>query len=624
MDEQMTTSTDLPRWDTSAAYASLEAREFRSDIERVGADIERLQALFDEHDVRAGDPLPATPASASAAAEVLRAFNDVLRHAQLVENFAYAALATNSMDDTAQTVSSEIAQRTAPARALLARLGAWARRLDLATLATHDDELAEHAGPLAYLARRAEHQMSESEEALYAELAVTGSGAWERLHSDLTSQLQSHVDGTDGIAREVSIAEVRGMATHADPAVRRAAYEAEMRAWPTVATGAAAAMNSIKGEAVALNRRRGWNDPIDASLFANRIERSSFEAMQCAIDDSLDDLRGWMRTKAMLHGHDGALSWWDLFAPLPGGAAEISWDDGMALVSAAFGSYGGNLAHLPQRALRERWIDAGPRQGKVGGAFCMDFVDDRSLVLLNWSGSIDSVQTAAHELGHAYHNTQLVGRTPLQQMLPMALAETASIFCETLMVEHGLRRLAGHDRLSLLDIDLQGAVQLVIDIRSRLRFESEVYRRRERTTLSVHDFDSIMRDAQAEAYGDGLDQATAHPYMWIVKPHYYGAAFYNWPYTFGFLFGLGLFARYAHDPETFRVGYDDALSRCGMEPAEVIAARFDIDLSDVGFWASSLDVVRDRIAQYTELAHGLPRAGAGADHPPTAGSGAPT
>src|SRR4029450_11063797 len=194
-----------------------------------------------------------------------------------------------------------------------------------------------------------------------------------------------------------------------------------------------------------------------------------------------------------------------------------------------FGAYGGTLGGIVDRAIREQWIDAEPRDGKRGGAFCMDFFDDRSLVFLNWTGSVDSAQTTAHELGHAYHNTQLAHRTPLQRRLPAALAETASIFCETLVVEEGLERLQGADRLALLDVDLQGSAQVVVDIHSRFLFETELFARRQKRTLGVNEMNEMMLAAQDSAYGDGLDQATAHPYMWAVKPHYYGFHYYNWP-----------------------------------------------------------------------------------------------
>ena len=233
-----------------------------------------------------------------------------------------------------------------------------------------------------------------------------------------------------------------------------------------------------------------------------------------------------------------------------------------------------------------------PRDGKRGGAFCMSVAGDRSLVLLNWTGGTDSTRTVAHELGHAFHNTTLAARTPLQRRLPMALAETASIFCETLVVDAGLRHADGDTRLALLDADLRTATQLVVDIRSRFVFEHAVFDRRRRRALGVSELDDLMLAAQAEAYGDGLDQATALASMWIVKPHYYGSHFYNWPYTYGLLFGLGLFSRYRDDPDRFRDGYEDLLSRAGMDTAEDLGAGFGLDVTDEAFWQASLDVLR--------------------------------
>ena len=384
--------------------------------------------------------------------------------------------------------------------------------------------------------------------------------------------------------------------------MRKAAYDAEMQAWPTIGTACAAAMNAIKGEANSVNRRRNWASPLDASLYANSVSRPTFDAMQAAIHASLPDFRRWLRVKGQLNGDKNGVSWWNLMAPLSFAPSNISWDEGVQLVRGAFGAYSDRLAGLVDRSLNEKWIDAEPREGKVGGAFCMSFVDDRSLVLLNWSGSVDSAQTTAHELGHAYHNTQLAHRTPMQRNLPMALAETASIFCETLVVEEGLSRLQGDERLALLDVDLQGAAQVVVDIHSRFLFESEVFARRQRRTLGVSEFNELMGDAQNNAYGDGIDQSTAHPYMWILKPHYYGSHFYNWPYTYGLLFGLGLYAQYQQDPDRFRGGYDDLLSRAGMDSAEQLGAAFGLDVTKEDFWTASLDVLRARMRDYEGLA----------------------
>jgi oligoendopeptidase F len=602
--EDTMTDTSLPTWSVTDVHESLSSRSFVDAMERIGAQVHRLESLFDELDIRATDDVRVDPETGRRVDRAVMAFNETVADLEVLEAYVYATVSTDSRDETAQSSLSELdvlGSRVAP---LLARLADFVDDHGVDALASVSDEARDHHGPLTRLAARSAHQMSEVEEGLYAELSTTGSSAWGRLQADVTSQLSIDVELPSGRTR-LPMPAVRGLASDADPLVRRAAYDAEMIAWPSVATACAAAMNAIKGEANTVNRRRQWDAPIDASLYANSVSRATFEAMQSAVTASLPAFRTWMRTKASLHGHTEGLPWWDLVAPLPVSARTVTWDDSIDLVRSAFGEFSSSLGNLVDRAVSESWIDAPPREGKVGGAFCMPFVDDRSLILLNWSGSLESTQTTAHELGHAYHNVQLAGRTALQKRLPMALAETASIFCETLVVEAGLERLSGLDRLALLDVDLQGSNQVVVDIHSRFLFETEVFARRQRRTLGVQELNEMMLDAQARAYGDGLDLETRHPHMWVLKPHYYGSHFYNWPYTYGLLFGLGLYARFRDDPDRFRAGYDDLLSRAGMNTAEELGQAFGLDVTDEAFWTASLDVLRARMDEYRTLAASL-------------------
>jgi oligoendopeptidase F len=598
---------ELPRWSVGDLYESLGSREFRAAVERARADAARALATFDRHGIRAIDPRPATAEDGLAADEAIAALNDLGTLVELLGNYAYATVSTDSRDEKGQSTFAELITLRAAVTPLLARLADWVGALYTGggpdALAAHSAAAAEHAGPLLRLAARAEHQMGEAEEGLYAELTTVGSTAWANLQRDATSQLSVDVQLPSG-PRRLPMPAVRGLANDGDPAVRRAGYDAELEAWPQVAVPCAAALNAIKGEATIVDRRRRWDDPLDASLFTNAVSRRTFDAMQAAVADALTDFRRWMRAKAILHGGppSAGLAWWDLVAPSPVSPAELSWEQGVAAVSDAFAGYSAQLGGLIRRAVDEQWIDAEPRDGKAGGAFCMRFVGDRSLVLLNWAGSADSAQTLAHELGHAYHNTTLAERTSLQRRLPMALAETASIFCETLLVEHALGRLDGAERLAILDVDLAGANQVVVDIHSRFLFEREVFARRAERTLGISELNALMLETQASAYADGLDQATAHPHMWVLKPHYYGSHFYNWPYTYGLLFGLGLYARYRDDPERFRAGYETLLSRAGMDTAEELGASFGLDVSDEAFWTASLDVLRARIAEYERLA----------------------
>ena len=595
-----------PRWDVSDVFPDLASRSYAASREGLSADIHRLAALYDEHDVRAGEARTVDDATVAAFDAVLDATNAVLDRVRLLYAYVSSYVTTDARSDLAQGELSGLQAELAELAKLRGRLDAWVASLGDEALAARSQVAADHAYPLRRAALRATHQMSEAEEALHADLSLTGSTAWQRLYGTLTSQLSVPVPGSDGTAEVLPMSQVRGRAHDADPARRRAAYEAELEAWEAGAVPIIAALNAIKGEAATVNRRRGFVDDLEPALLANGVDRPTLDAMQSACVEAFPAFRRYLRAKAGALGHDGGLPWHDLFAPV-GGTPARTWEEATGAVTSSFGSYSPGLAGLARRAVGERWIDAEPRDGKRDGAFCMGLDGDRSLVLMNFDGSARDVQTLAHELGHAYHNVTLAHRTPLQRQLPMALAETASIFCETILVQDSLAAADGDQRLALLEADLQASCQVVVDIHSRFLFEQAFCRARATRTVSADEACALMADAQEATYGDGLHPDLRHPWMWAAKPHYYSSAFYNWPYTFGLLFGLGLYARYTEDPERFRAGYDDLLSSVGLAGAADLAARFDIDVRDGAFWAASLEVVRGRIDELVGLLATSPR-----------------
>ncbi len=597
-----------PTWSVTDFYPGLDSPTFLADFERLMSCGDSLAELFDHHDIRSipssasGDDTPSDIGGASVAAnEVIAALNGANDLGRTLWAFVYAHIRSDSTDDVAQGFAARIGALIGRNRGLNARLAAWLAAVGVDRLATTSTAVAEHIGTLSRLAARAAHQMSEPEENLAAELSTTGSMAWTQLHAAVTSQLTVEVELPDG-PRRMSIGEARSLATHAQPEVREAAFEAELRGWPQVAPVCAAALNGVKGEALILNRRRGWPSAVDVALFANVVDRGTYEAMTAAVVESLPHFQRFVLAKAARHGHPGGLPWWDLVAPPPTASAEWTWEQGLDLVRTAFADYGGDLGGIVDRAISERWIDALPRPGKATGASSMPFFADRSLVNLTFTGSLEQVIITAHELGHSYHNMRLAARTAMQRDVPMSLAETASIFCETLFVHVGLQHASGADRLAMLDADLCGATQTVVDIHTRVLFETAVFERRATRTLGVNELNELMLDAQRQAFGASVHEDTLHPYMWAVKQHYYTSNYYNWQYTFGLLFGLGLFAHYLKDPATFRSEYDEMLSRAGMDTADELAARFGIDLTDIAFWRSSIDVLHGRIDQYERLA----------------------
>jgi pepF/M3 family oligoendopeptidase len=581
-------------------YPGLDSPEFEQGFQSAVESIDGLVDLFDRHQVGRREPAPLDDETVRAVEEVIGRYNAVLDEVRTLGAYINSFVATNSRDNLAQAKLSEFQRQTVRLSQLGTRFTAWIGSLDVEGLIERSQVARDHAFALRQAKRRAEHLMSPPEEELAAELNLSGGTAWGKLHNNVTSQLQVPVE-LQGEARELPMSMVRNLAYDPDRDVRRRAYEAELGGWQRVAVPLAAALNSIKGEVNTLARRRGWESPLDASLFGSHIDRQTLEAMMQAARESFPDFRRYLRAKARALGVD-ALAWYDLFAPVGKSSRTWEYDEATQFIVEQFGTYSSKLSDFAARAFRERWVDAEPRPGKRDGAFCMALRKDESRVLANYKPAFEGMSTLAHELGHGYHNLVKSSRTILQSITPMTLAETASIFCETIIRHAALRDADEQEQLAILDASLEGSCQVVVDITSRFLFEQGVFESRRQRELSVDELNALMLDAQKQTYGDGLDQDALHPYMWAVKTHYYsaGLSYYNYPYMFGELFGLGLYARYQQDPAEFRTGYDDLLSSTGMDDAATLAARFDIDIRQPDFWRSSLDIVRSEIDRYVK------------------------
>ncbi len=591
----------LPHWDMTPLFPSLASPEFAASFQRTMGDIADLVATFDALGINKRDAADVTDADVQAAETIAGRLNRLYDDFRLLSTYLHAFVTTNSRDNAAQAQLSELQQEAVRLSQLSTRFTAWIGSLDVDELLRRSAVARDHEFMVRKASEEARHLMSPAEENLAAELNIPGGTAWAKLHGNVTSQLSAPFEA-DGATRPLPMSLIRALATDSDRDVRRRAYEAELAVWPAVAVPLAAALNSIKGEVNILARRRGWASALDESLFDNNMDRASLDAMMLAAHEAFPDFRRYLRAKARALGV-AELAWYDLFAPV--GASHKVWeyDDATRFILEQFGSYSPRLRDYAARAFAENWVDAEPRDGKRDGAFCMGVRRDESRILMNYKPSFQSVSTLAHELGHGYHNFNLAPRTPLQRATPMTLAETASTFCETIVFQAALRDADREEQIALLEETLQGAAQVVVDITSRFIFEQAVFEGRQRRELSVDELNTLMLDAQRQTYGDGLDQSLLHPYMWAVKGHYYstGRSFYNYPYMFGLLFGLGLYARYQANPTAFKASYDDLLSSTGLADAATLAARFGIDIRTPDFWRASFDLIRRDIDRFEQL-----------------------
>jgi pepF/M3 family oligoendopeptidase len=445
--------------------------------------------------------------------------------------------------------------------------------------------------------------MSQEEEELASELGLSGAGAWSKLQGTVTSQLSVEFD-LDGKTKTLPMPALVNMRNHADETTRRRAYERELAAWETIDEPVAAALNGVKGYVITLNQRRGRKDALHSAIDQARIDRKTLETMLGAMRNSFPKFKDYFKSKARRLGKD-VLAWWDLFAPTGKTRSRFTFSEAEDFIVTQFETFSPDLASFAKNAFENHWIDAEMRAGKRGGAFCMFLPEVKeSRILCNFDGSLDSVFTLAHELGHGYHNFCKKDKTMLQQSTPMTLAETASIMCQTIVFEAVIKGTTDpQEELAILETSLIGDAQVIVDIYSRYMFELEVFKRREENELTAQEFCELMEKAQAETYGDGLDPGFRHKYMWLWKPHYYrpGLSFYNFPYAFGLLFGTGLYAVYLERGEAFIPEYKKLLASTGEDTVADLASRFDIDIREPAFWENSLDVIGDRIDRYLRL-----------------------
>jgi pepF/M3 family oligoendopeptidase len=572
----------LPRWDLSPVYPSLASREYGAAKGRVAALSSQLLGHLES--------LASAKDLGAALSKALELENEAGSLYETLYSYTYAVFTTNTADAAAMAKINELEELGLPLKraAVLYREALASRRSEVeALIEAGDPRVAPYAFHLREELFLQSRQMKGELEDLAADLQRSGGDAWGRLQETVTSSA-SAVFKTS----RKTLVELRNLAHDPDRSVREAAFRAELGLCKEIEIPVAAALNGVKGFSVSLNARRGWEDSLDKSVKQARITRATLDALLCAMEESLPVWRRYLKAKASLLGVPRC-AFYDLFAPAGGDSRSYSFPEARDFIVGKFSSFDPAMGAFASRAFAESWIDAEPRAGKVGGAYCTNLPEAKaSRILCNFDGSFNSLHTVAHELGHAWHGEQLRALPYVYSQYPMTLAETASIFAETLVFAGALAEAKSSERIGLVEQHLQDACQVIVDILSRFYFERAVFERRSRAELSPAELCDLMLDAQKRSYGDGLDPELLHPYMWLVKSHYYSTdlAFYNFPYAFGLLFGSALYSRYEAEGPAFAKAYRGILEDTGRMSAVELTAKAGFDIEKPEFWRSGLDV----------------------------------
>jgi pepF/M3 family oligoendopeptidase len=584
-------------WSLDELYTSFDSNEFIADMKRFEDYINSFKKWALENLKDSNDAVRKLEEYIKLSGEFYSLF---IR----LSDFAELTLSVEAKNERAAAVSEELDNKSTELTEVEVNFQKWLGGLD--NLKEHLEKsavLKEHEFYLKELKAKNTYLLSEKEEVVIAEMANTGSNAWSKLQNILTSTLLVDIK-VNGEDKQLPLPVVRNMAYESNAQVRKAAYEAELKAYRKIEESSAACLNGIKGEVITLSKIRGYESPLEQTLINSRLDKETLEAMLTAMRESLPEFHKFYLKKAEILGHKKGLPFYDLFAPTGEADMKFSYEEARVFIVKNFRTFSDKLADFADNAFGKRWIDAEPREGKRGGAFCSNIHPiGESRILSNFIGSFSDVATLAHELGHGYHGSCLMEENYLNSRYTMPIAETASIFCETIVKKAALKNASKEEAYTILEGDISDSAQVIVDIYSRFLFESELFKRREKASLSVNELKEIMLTAQKEAYGEGLDSEYLHPYMWVNKPHYYyaGQNFYNFPYAFGLLFSKGLYAEYLKRGKVFVLDYDKLLSVTGKNKISDVTAMMGIDILSVEFWRSSLNVIKEDIEKFIRL-----------------------
>ncbi|MBO4393220.1 MAG: M3 family oligoendopeptidase [Spirochaetales bacterium] len=574
------------RWDLSPIYPSVDSKEFNADLEK----LKGLLAAFKAE-------LESAKPSLSKLVEMENEIEDI---SETLGSFAYCNVSVNTTDKAAVNALNKVEELSMDMAVCDTMFNTFvAENKD--AVDSFCKKNPDYRFVFDEIAEEAKHQMSKEMEELAADLMRSGSDAFERLQETISSSACADLDG-----EKKTVIELRALATNADREIRRKAYEAELKVWKEHEIAFSYALNSIKGTSISLEKRRNWESPIDRSIAGARISRKTLDALIGTLEKNLPMFRSYLKTKAKLLGLKKC-AFYDLFAPVGKANMTYTYEQAREFVSKQYGAFNPDMGKFALNAFDNNWIDPFPRSGKTGGAYDIYMPKIKeSRVFANFDGTYDGVSTFAHELGHAWHDHVVSVKPALLRSYPMTLAETASIFSEFIVFKGAVESATDEQKIAIIEQFVQSACQVCVDILCRFYFEREIFEKRRDGELMPDEMCEIMIDCQKRTYGDGLDENLLHPYMWAVKGHYYstGFSFYNYPYAFGQLFGLGLYNRSTKEKsdKPFYEKYNALLSLTGQLSAEDVAKSAGIDITDPAFWQEGMDIIASYAKKLEELA----------------------
>lgn len=586
-------------WDLDVFFeGGSESKELRNHLDQVKEKLkvfgERLESFT----------TPASVQEASKIVSIIDELKDIATNLSQAGAVIGCFQAQDTTDKKASLLEGEIGSIYAKFSSLLLGIQQTISKTpdEVWTELIKTDELLEFSFVLNEWREEAKRMLSEKEESMITALGVDGYHAWGQLYDLLVGDIRVKVK-VDGVEKELSVGQANNLSSHEDATTRKEAFEVLEAAWTEKEEFFAKTLNHLAGFRLSIYEKRGWESVLQEPLEINRMKQETLDAMWGAISKNKAPFVEYLNVKSTMLGKEG-MHWYDLDAPVSASTEKMDYQQGAEFILKHFKEFGPKLESFSRNAFEKGWIEAEDRPNKRPGGFCTGMpVSEESRIFMTYSGTMSNVSTLAHELGHAFHSYALRPVHWMNRQYAMGVAETASTFAEMIVADAAVKEAKTNDeKIALLEDKIQRSVAFFMNIHARFLFETRFYEERKNGIVSATRLNELMEIAQKEAYGEALE--TTHPHFWASKLHFYitGVPFYNFPYTFGYLFSLSIYAKAINEGANFEEKYIALLQDTAVMSVEDLAMKhLGEDITEEEFWIKGINLCIQDVNEFIQL-----------------------
>lgn len=583
-------------WDLESIFAGGSSSEsLQQELQQISTKMKEFHQLVDAFTPNAENQVEALT-------EILAVHEEIQKSFTECGSFIEALNSANIHDQQAKLLTGQLYSNLPAfqlATTILNKKFASYSEEDWQNLMTHFSQIAFR---LSEMRRDGQELLDEQSENIINTLALDGQSAWSQHYDTIVASIQIPFNGEMLSAGQA----FNTMMSSQDKAVRQELFEKWEQAWSEKADIFADTLNHLDGFRLNNYKLHCIDDFLKQPLEYNRLDKETLDMMWGTIQKNKQPIIDFLTRKAQLFGKD-KMDWQDQDAPIVLGDFEerrYTFDQAADFIVENFKKFSPKMSEFAQMAFDKAWIEAEDRPGKRPGGYCTSLPKSQeSRIFMTYGESVNEVSTLAHELGHAFHSHVMWDLPTLNQDYAMNVAETASTFAELIVADATLKEAkTDEEKINLLDVKLQNAIAMFMNIHARFIFESNFYAARQKGLVATDEITRLMVEAQKEAYINGL--GSYHPHFWAAKLHFFidEVPFYNFPYTFGYLFSLGIYAKASQHTDGFEDQYIALLrDTASMTTEELAKKHLDTDLHQATFWQAGIDMVLKDIATFMEL-----------------------